>query len=121
MRRRPPRSTRADTFVPYTTFFRSAELHHFDCRRLKVAKSVFEPTVPPSPHLDFGTSWIITAILSNGAPVTLATESVTDSINSCACSSVSVGQVAPRVRLVVASNFQQIGRASCRERVCQYV
>src|SRR3546814_9649132 len=33
MRRRPPRSTRADTLLPYTTLFRSHVALHFDDRR----------------------------------------------------------------------------------------
>src|SRR3546814_20885049 len=38
MIRRPPRSTRTDTLVPYTTLFRS-RLHPFDCGQSRVGDS----------------------------------------------------------------------------------
>src|SRR3546814_8085197 len=38
MIRRPPRSTRTDTLFPYTTLFRSADLHHQDLKGVVEAR-----------------------------------------------------------------------------------
>src|SRR3546814_19088537 len=98
MIRRPPRSTRTDTLVPYTTLFRST----------------------PNPTGE-----------------TVATD---DSLNYARCiSETSISRIHQALLTGIGDYFRksgfskailgmsggidsaQIGRASCRERVCQYV
>src|SRR3546814_11208132 len=116
MRRRPPRSTRPDTLFPYTTLFRSGlrwcELH------------APQPQGPVLLHQDFRTGNYmvdrqgLTGILDWefcdwGDPMS-------DLGWFCAACwryahpELEAGGIAPR------EAFYQLGRASCRERVCQY-
>src|SRR3546814_8353430 len=51
MIRRPPRSTRTDTLFPYTTLFRSSELHRiYFCPTLPLGMKLhFKPVGKPAP------------------------------------------------------------------------
>src|SRR3546814_15202094 len=97
MKRRPLRSTRTDTLFPYTTLFRSAGI-------------ALVPQDRPSLllHLDQ-----IGAVDDRGiAPVDRGEPLL----------AIRVGAVDRFERREdVGEVRQQIGRASCRERVCQYV
>src|SRR3546814_6271256 len=61
MFRRPPRSTRTDTLVPYTTLFRSGDLHLGDIMQFKLVGELAQwpaqwPTLPgtdPSSPVQF--------------------------------------------------------------------
>src|SRR3546814_11786110 len=104
MRRRPPRSTRTDTLFPYTTLFRSAS-----CMCLAVVAtgpSMKSRWNAPKSFLNFINSskthitdqWrhvMTTKAITN---VTIFDGTGTDPYPG-----------------------EEIGRASCRERVCQYV
>src|SRR3546814_17227671 len=104
MIRRPPRSTRTDTLFPYTTLFRSA-------RRLAMATKLEVRNVCKSFHhrgeelqvlQDFslvveGLEFLVLLGPSGCGKSTLLR--IVDGIADC----------------------DKIGRASCRERVCQYV
>src|SRR3546814_16700764 len=117
MLRRPPRSTRTDTLFPYTTLFRSLEYGR--CRwsswakiaGVNAGKALDGFTIPvreiaehhlkhPRLHVDLRDY------------VGLIFESAAATLRS----------YAERKRELGVLDFtDQIGRASCRERVCQYV
>src|SRR3546814_19465456 len=101
MIRRPPRSTRTDTLFPYTTLFRSFRagqlLMRLDNLEAKALHAVLE-----------------------GQYVALAAQEARlqaerESLGTLAFPAALEAQ---RDRREVA---EEIGRASCRERVCQYV
>src|SRR3546814_12860935 len=110
MRRRPPRSTRTDTLFPYTTLFRSLgtadiswiELGHASDSEIKTlidAKPAFADI------FELGTA--------TGGACADGFKSVNTNGAGQECLKLKTGQEK-------AAAFQ-IGRASCRERVCQYV
>src|SRR3546814_11872952 len=107
MIRRPPRSTRTDTLFPYTTLFRSHQRIY----------AVLDKVLAQLPNL----------ILMHGATPTGA-----ERIAACWARDRGVPQDPYRPdwnRHKKAAPFKRndvmlekkIGRASCRERVCQYV
>src|SRR3546814_20705520 len=105
MIRRPPRSTRTDTLFPYTTLFRSLGDAGRKCEKvLFVDLFCLGQNLPP-------------AILESGLGPKHCQPFTREQI-------VMIG-LRPReeeVRLVLAFGLgSQIGSASCRERVCQYV
>src|SRR3546814_18660622 len=102
MIRRPPRSTRTDTLFPYTTLFRSGGQHltwTLHAPSLREAQPIDHSlSAPPWRHLGITTK----------IPL--------------------IPRWLPRRRRLRLDRFgrpvldrQEIGRASCRERVCQYV
>src|SRR3546814_17517364 len=116
MHRRPPISTLTDTRFPYTTLFRSAAAAAQSRRELKVISFAATPA-------------------STGGAAKAPTGGnmfVSDSPNYLPANSYAKARVI--VGVDAASNVQsqsdplpvvlrivEIGRASCRERVCQYV
>src|SRR3546814_15296988 len=114
MIRRPPRSTRTDTLFPYTTLFRSTVLtdEHKDCT-------------------NDGFFAIHTSRASTQISTDLYVGDLTDSDrHSPTRSSNGIAnfidradtRIAPhKIRLTTTVIVVEIGRASCRERVCQYV
>src|SRR3546814_15860825 len=103
MIRRPPISTRTDTLFPYTTLFRSTGIPGNYLKPSITAAGLDPDNLPTagSEHSNFGTTrskpW--RDIWGAGQGVG------------------SIDSILP-VRQIVE---KQIGRASCRERVCQYV
>src|SRR3546814_14429772 len=106
MIRRPPGSTRTDTLFPYTTLFRSLE-------------KVMITSGWPSP---VGASSCCSLFASSFISGFLSLDSNQGSVPS--------SRYAPSRHLVILKNHpfrvcyspeREIGRASCRERVCQYV
>src|SRR3546814_14962071 len=109
MIRRPPRSTRTDTLFPYTTLFRShypdrtsrprlIYISHNHERSLRAQIAGNHPNLVKRQVLRFDalkTGWLESRMLDAVDMVTAIT---------------------PEDRMLY-----QIGRASCRERVCQYV
>src|SRR3546814_9121972 len=65
MRRRPPRSTRTDTLLPYTTLFRSLAFQN---------KLVYSPKPPNVEH--FGTPWIRISVITSDTAFGTAPRSV---------------------------------------------
>src|SRR3546814_11070076 len=115
MIRRPPRSTRTDTLFPYTTLFRSAQNNNTS--RIRLAYFGGRPVVETefAAFVDQTDLWskIETAAAEIGAVV-------------------DVMDTRPRVEHYSPGpnrmpspgskpDPEQIGRASCRGRVCQYV
>src|SRR3546814_17711690 len=100
MIRRPPRSTRTDTLVPYTTLFRSAAVETIEA--LKIARA------------GVGTVGREHEIVIAGLQRQLGS----------AEQQIGFDRLLGRIGVageIDAETVVQIGRASCRERVCQYV
>src|SRR3546814_12832276 len=117
MIRRPPRSTRTDTLFPYTTLFRSLRGGQFPWSRAAAARrrEVAQPDDSPSASTDragararygqaAGRLRPDAALLLDGPRRRRDDAAQADG-----------GLIDARPRR------QAIGRASCRERVCQYV
>src|SRR3546814_18393796 len=100
MIRRPPRSTRTDTLFPYTTLFRSAgkTLQPID---LVLLEQEFD-SAGQALHR-------VAALAVHGIEIELGRYL-----------DPHLGHSAARRHLEILA-CMQIGRASCRERVCQYV
>src|SRR3546814_13488150 len=106
MIRRPTRSTRTDTLFPYTTLFRS------------LYASYATSSTPPNSLLGEGREDNGLTPGRGQAPIGV------DDLKPQKTTSYEVGAKANlfggKLSLSLAG-FQKIGRASCRERVCQYV
>src|SRR3546814_10976947 len=102
MLRRPPRSTRTDTLFPYTTLFRSADAAAATARSDFISRSALRRQVRRWRRKDVG---IVTCYL--GAARDVGKE-------------LYVGSRIPKDPEARAPEVK-IGRASCRERVWQYV
>src|SRR3546814_12948125 len=108
MRRRPPRSTRTDSLFPYTTLFRSSALATAGAQVMQH---------PANPLGYFGGSPMFASALEvfahaaapRGKPGFELYETVVD------------GETVRVAEAIEARRPFEIGRASCRERVCQYV
>src|SRR3546814_17652576 len=102
MIRRPPRSTRTDTLFPYTTLFRSqaARCQRIDARaRQEVARKRKYRAMMAEPGF-----------------ADLPLEEQNDITRmAVACNTLVI------YRTMADPALTEIGRASCRERVCQYV
>src|SRR3546814_8050680 len=136
MIRRPPRSTRTDTLFPYTTLFRSSDL--FDQPfagddALRVAEEAAQQVELRAGQIDDGAGGgtqfaagevddpavearLILAMLVRAALHADAAQYGADAGDQFA-GAEGLGQI------IVRAQFQpdEIGRASCRERGCQYV
>src|SRR3546814_11145857 len=99
MVRRPPRSTRTDTLFPYTTLFRSGT--SFIAATESAAPDAYREILIESGGDDIVLTSEVTGIPSNMLRLSLERSGF-----------VGGGD---------HQKFDQIGRASCRERVCQYV
>src|SRR3546814_13021801 len=95
MIRRPPRSTRTNTLFPYTTLFRSSE--------------AVRPDLPRCPRATG-------AVAAAQAGVDLRAGDLPGQPRHPRRLPAHAAQPQPALH-----GRQQIGRASCRERVCQYV
>src|SRR3546814_16059704 len=105
--RRPPRSTRTDTLCPYTTLFRSNSAEWLDvegcaAESLPIAPCIFDQSaaVTQPDMTPFAAQPVVHCDPGELTPLP--------------CS----GAVSEEEALPVAI---EIGRATCRERVCQYV
>src|SRR3546814_17841932 len=117
MIRRPPRSTRTDTLFPYTTLFRSDVLAVWKLDRL--SRSLKDLLL------------ILDRVEKAGAGFRSLTENIDSTTASGRMMMQMLGSFAEFERAMVRERTQaglrsaraqgQIGRASCRERVCQYV
>src|SRR3546814_19776576 len=102
MIRRPPRSTRTDTLFPYTTLFRSRS-------KCGSTESCSDTTERPAMKKNPDNTLLLVLSEKEAAIVRNIVET-------------PLAEPGGRTRLVlVLAVAVQIGRASCRERVCQYV
>src|SRR3546814_14780149 len=126
MIRRPPRSTRTDTLFPYTTLFRS-EIYRQGGFRLEGPKL----TAADLARLRLEAAAHILRIWGAGPQASRATLALPSSkalLRWRRGQAAIPAGTAERIgivlalfdRLVTEGDFQ-IGRASCRERVCQFV
>src|SRR3546814_16976371 len=102
MIRRPPRSTRTDTLFPYTTLFRSADRHRLGARDPAESRDGGD-------HNDKDDGSEARADDGDGGKA-----------------EDDDGKGAHRIeeehdRIVEPARPKEIGRASCRKKVCQYV
>src|SRR3546814_16103946 len=98
MIRRPPRSTRTDTLFPYTTLFRS-------------------PVVPAIAVI----LEVLAIRLIGGERGDLGCADLPGQAKLAAIGRVDIGKFALVRPALARAKISEIGRASCRERVCQYV
>src|SRR3546814_19524656 len=117
MIQRPPRATRTDTLVPYTTLFRAVlDAQHFGVpqRRRRVFVVGYLGDWRPAAAVLFERE----SLLGHPAPRREAGEDV--AVGALAGTSPDRGR---RIGAdeAAAGYLVEIGRASCRERVCQYV
>src|SRR3546814_19895169 len=104
MIRRPPRSTRTDTLFPYTTLFRSRYNEFITVPKVRVIDEEGE---------NLGVMYTREAI-EQAAEAGLDLVEVSPSADPPVCKFLDVGKFKYEAQ-------KKIGRASCRERVCQYV
>src|SRR3546814_13419064 len=102
MLRRPPRSTRTDTLFPYTTLFRSAA-------QRDLLRAAARP-VRPGGRLVYVTCSLLAEENDDQAAAFLA-----DVPDFTALPVAAIWQ-----RVLPSPYPGKIGKASCRERVCQY-
>src|SRR3546814_15820214 len=105
MIRRPPRSTRTDTLFPYTTLFRSLGAFTFALAHPELPGTPMEPERIEKLHLHF--------------PEFAAR--YVDLYNAHMRANERINMIEEAIANDHAVQARQIGRASCRERVCQYV
>src|SRR3546814_15250394 len=98
MIRRPPRSTRTDTLFPYTTLFRDAAFAPSRVSTNRIDAQRSERHIEPA---------LVDIEFVGEVPGPIGHE--------------KIGQVLQNLLPNTRSVRHQIGRASCRERVCQYV
>src|SRR3546814_13780663 len=108
MIRRPPRSTRTDTLFPYTTLFRS------NGREIVLAYAEPGAVLGEIALLDGGERTASVIATSAGTALQLGRNAMRDFVTSHPDFAWSLMQQ-------LARRLRKIGRASCRERVCQYV
>src|SRR3546814_12973274 len=110
MIRRPPRSTLTDTLFPYTTLFRSPLrfLHYREIAWL----------VCPWYMVRYRVHGSVRCAGFHSMPDSIATSLPFIRVGMLAALKLSV--IEPHVN-VVEFQFEQSGRALCRERVCKYV
>src|SRR3546814_16865095 len=121
MIRRPPRSTRTDTLFPYTTLFRSREAVLRGADGIIVSNHGGR-ALDHAPATLFVLPEIVEAIGSK-AVVMLdgGIRRGSDVIKAMALGAKAVLIGRPGMFALSYGVAGEIGRASCRERVCQYV
>src|SRR3546814_18938489 len=128
MIRRPPISTRTDTLFPYTTLFRSLEadpaITHVVLVHCETSSGILNPVAEIAAVVAArGRKLLIDSMSAFGA-LPLEVEAIpytamVSSANKCIEGVPGFGfEIARKDELAAAG---EIGRASCRERVCQYV
>src|SRR3546814_16631528 len=125
MLRRPPETTRTDTLFPDTTLFRSADgsLVGRSGQAEKISRITMVDIAAPAGFSDPRVH-VLVGDISDPAVVAQAITPDTQSIFHLAA--IVSGQAEVEFELGMKINFDatreiQIGRATCRERVCQYV
>src|SRR3546814_15244973 len=113
MIRRPPRSTRTDTLFPYTTLFRSGraggKLLSNDAATASIYKTASARATKDKAAL--------TALAAKAGGASEAA----DAYLAWGDYAIAAELYRAALKPPPADPGQEIGRASCRERVCQYV
>src|SRR3546814_13400394 len=111
MRRRPPRSTRTDTLFPYTTLFRSTQPLHS-------AQTPSNTTMASSAAGSAGFGVLKPALVADQSPAQRQRGFDLERVAPFRLALAAVHAVEQRRRQ--RQHAEQIGSASCRDRVCQY-
>src|SRR3546814_11433083 len=107
MLRRPPRSTRTDTLFPYTTLFRSSCLAHDEPDHAMLMGAALWGVIHQAHTEEIG---------DLAEQILLRWPDTTNPLLA------DVAATAATCRYMLADDDRaKIGRAPCRERVCQYV
>src|SRR3546814_17591779 len=114
MIRRPPRSTRTDTLFPYTTLFRSGGREH------SYSSSV-RPELVEGPFFPFASAEILPQSPRISAIFLARLHPLIRPSASTASKRVENSWLQTRATGNLSAVTPEIGRASCRERVCPYV
>src|SRR3546814_12726235 len=119
MFQRPTRSTRTDTLCPYTTLFRSQirrGLVYLSLGVQEILRAQTQPITPRRHHCDGRIQpWQVTSILYRYKAEVRFWGTAIQRVDVC-------GITTGRTQIVPsAESAIEIGRASCRERVCQNV
>src|SRR3546814_20719969 len=118
MIRRTPACTRTDTLCPYTTLFRSGSQGVGDVS-LEGAREQLGRTAPVGARLAAELARLLGVFAHLGAEITRV---VADAIlHSATQARKDCGLRLPEPCTIESRELGEIGRASCRERVCQYV
>src|SRR3546814_14745071 len=107
MIRRPPRSTRTDTLFPYTTLFRSRGSARAETRTARMEDVVTR-------HHESLTE-LGRMLGQESDTISRGLRQQVDAVRGL------IGQAQDTLQSAGARVVAEIGRASCRERVCQYV
>src|SRR3546814_16784214 len=128
MIRRPPRSTRTDTLFPYTTLFRSRLLAREGATVVAAARRVGAlSALSDEIGREGGTCIPVAMDVTDPDAVAAAFRQIESDLAAPLSILVNNAGVAhTRAALDLSASewspvLQPIGRASCRERVCQYV
>src|SRR3546814_15788964 len=133
MIRRPPRSTRTDTLFPYTTLFRSAEAAADDRTNEQLQYdtllAVLRTGAAADPDQAFGDRQPGVRILVEARSLENPTERGRATVagvghledgGAALPGGVIESYLCDAGDLTIAADGSEIGRASCRERGCQY-
>src|SRR3546814_15570936 len=118
MIRRPPRSTRTDTLFPYTTLFRSIRVRAAvrSCPAPYRPASKEWPCLHCARHAGAGHKCAANGLRWRRHATMLARHQHKEVVMIRTVLGVVLGAIAAILALA-----GEVGRASCRERVCQYV
>src|SRR3546814_12361953 len=122
MRRRPPRSTRTDTLFPYTTLFRSADTTEHREKLKTIFPYVLGAITPGLLEIRFELDRLQKLLRRKEAEqrtLQNANDAWRAEADTWVRRAIDLNLLAPSQQPSV--DWQEIGRASCRERVCQYV
>src|SRR3546814_15374347 len=122
--RRPPRSTRTDTLFPYTTLFRSIVAKEFFRVLLALTDADAVERIPSTRFLDdagLDAEVDDLAETRNAFAVHDIEFDLFERRRDLVLHHLDAGRVADDVFTDFDRAGAEIGRASCRERVCQYV
>src|SRR3546814_10944003 len=128
MIRRPSRSTRTDTLFPYTTLFRSDQIREL----VKIATTTpisvnlrnlrfIAVRTPEAKARLRAVAWDQPKVTDAAVTFIICRQLVDHSVLPARLASALEAGIMPAQMVPRCENAAQIGRASCRDRVCQYV
>src|SRR3546814_15020743 len=115
MIRRPPRSTRTDTLFPYTTLFRSHD------RLPPVIYSLRIFTIYPRQEAECPRNWVRLKLPRYGSLAALSTHPAIPLQDQFTLVKELAHRPSHLRFALYPLDVEKTGRASCRERVCQFV
>src|SRR3546814_16300227 len=119
MRRRPPIATRTDTLLPDTTLFRSLREPTELTLEISGRQLLLEPVQRDGDRVHVGDFYPCSVLLNND--LSAGIPDILKGITQDVVPSPNVGWHMRQKSNHFGFYREEIGRASCRERVCQYV